>query len=88
MRVVESWGTDIPKGEVTDFYRAVAAKDGEAVCFGWIEWPDKKTRDKAMGALMSGEVQDDRVDPEKNPTPIDGKRLIFGGFETIYDKSA
>ncbi|MEL7447170.1 MAG: DUF1428 domain-containing protein [Pseudomonadota bacterium] len=88
LRVVETWGDDVPKGEMTDFHRAVAAKEDETVCFGWIEWPDKATRDGSMGRMMSGEVIDDRFDPEKNPMPFDGKRMIFGGFTTVYDKTA
>lgn len=88
LRVVETWGEDVPKGEVTDFYRAVGAKEDETVCVGFIEWPDKATRDESMGRMMSGEITDDRFDQKKNPVPFDGKRMIFGGFQTIYDQSA
>lgn len=87
LRVVETWGEDVPKGEVTDFYRAVAAEEAETVCFGFIEWPDKTTRDAAMAKMMGGEMTDERLDPEKNPMPFDGKRMIFGGFGAIYDQS-
>ena len=38
-RVVESWSDDVPEGKVTDF-RAVQAKDDEAVVFSWFEYPD------------------------------------------------
>src|SRR3954454_6414525 len=31
--VVEAFGNDVSRGEVTDFYRAVKAEDGEAVVF-------------------------------------------------------
>src|SRR6201999_2319254 len=41
LRLVDGWGVDVPAGQVTDFRRAVQAKDGETVVFGWIEWPDK-----------------------------------------------
>lgn len=47
-RILECWGDDVPKGTQTDFWKAVAAKDDEAVLFSWIEWPDKGTRDAAM----------------------------------------
>ena len=39
-RVVECWGDDVPKGRITDFQGAVAAKDDETVVFLWMEWPD------------------------------------------------
>jgi uncharacterized protein YbaA (DUF1428 family) len=73
IRVVDGWGSDVPRGEVTDFYRAVAAEDGEEVVFGWIEWPDKATREKGFEVAM----KDPRM---QNTPPFDGKRMIFGGF--------
>ena len=83
IRVVENWGTDVPHGKVTDFQRAVAAKDDETIVFGWIEWPDKATRDAGMGKMMAPDFKDPRIDPETNPMPFDGKRMIYGGFEPI-----
>ena len=84
-RVVECWADDVPDGEVTDFRKAVQATEDESVVFSWIEWPDKETRDSAMKAMMSDDFKDDRMDPEKNPMPFDGKRLIFGGFTPIVE---
>ena len=49
---VECWGDDVPRGEVTDFYKAAQAKDDETVIFSWIEYPDKETRDRANGKRM------------------------------------
>jgi len=49
--------------------------------FSWVEWPDKSTRDACMEKMMS----DPRMDPEKNPMPFDGKRMIYGGFVPIVD---
>jgi uncharacterized protein YbaA (DUF1428 family) len=79
LRVVDGWGMDVPAGKVTDFKRAVQAKDGETVIFGWIEWPDKPTRDAGMGALM----QDPRM--REAPQAWNGPLAIFGGFTTILD---
>ena len=88
-RVVECWGDDVPVGEVTDFRKAVQAKDDETVVFSWIEWPDKATRDSAMQKMTewmnNPEKADPRMDPDKNPMPFDGKRLIFGGFAPIVE---
>jgi uncharacterized protein YbaA (DUF1428 family) len=84
-RVVECWADDVPEGKVTDFGKAVQAKADESIVFSWIEWPDKETRDAAMRTMMSDEFDDERMDPEKNPMPFDGKRLIFGGFIPIVE---
>lgn len=88
-RVVECWEDDVPPGEVTDFRRAVQAKDDEDVVFSWVEWPDKETRDKAFATMTDWmehpERADPRMDPEKNPMPFDGKRLIFGGFAPVVE---
>ena len=80
-RVLECWGDDVPDGRLTDFRKAVQAKDDETVVFSWIEWPDKATRDAGMQKMMDG--TDPRMDPEKNPMPFDGKRMIYGGFAPV-----
>jgi len=79
-RVVDAWANDVPRGERTDFYRAVAATEDEAVVFGYIEWPDKQTRDAGFEAVM----KDERMQGEQ--PPFDGKRMIFGGFDSISVK--
>jgi len=82
-RILECWGDDVPDGKVTDFRRAVQAKDDETVVFSWIEWPDKPTRDKAMSKMDDLMKNDPRMSPEKNPMPFDGKRMIYGGFAPV-----
>ena len=80
IRVVEAISDDVPKGEVTDFYRAVKAEDGEKVVFSFIEWPDKATRDTAWEKIMS----DESLKPEGD-MPFSGQRMFWGGFEKIHD---
>jgi uncharacterized protein YbaA (DUF1428 family) len=79
-RLVEAFGDDVAKGEVTDFYRAVKAEDGENIVFAFIEWPDKATRDAAWPKVM----EDERMRPQGD-IPFDGKRMFWGGFEKILD---
>lgn len=85
LRIVECWGDDVPEGKTTDFRMAVKAEANEDVLFSWIEWPDKATRDAAFAKMTDPENSDPRMDPEKNPIPFDGKRMIFGGFTPILD---
>ncbi len=82
-RILECWGDDVQKGKVTDFYRAVQAKEDETVVFSWIEWPDKATRDAAVAKMNELVKTDPRMNPETNPMPFDGARLIYGGFVPV-----
>ena len=79
-RMVEAWEDEVPQGKMTDFYGAVKAKEDEAVLFSWFEWPSKEARDKGMKKMM----EDERM--EKLEMPFDGKRMIYGGFSTIFDE--
>lgn len=88
-RILECWGDDVQDGKVTDFRKAVQAKDDETVVFSWIEWPDKPTRDAAFGKMKEWmehpEKGDPRMDPSRNPMPFDGKRVVLGGFAPIVE---
>ena len=78
-RVVENWGDDVPPGKVTDFQRAVQAKEDEVIVFSWIEYPDKATRDAVMKRMMEDPAMANVPD-----MPFDGQRLIYGGFSTLF----
>ena len=78
--VIEAFGDDVPKGEVTDFYRAVKAEEDEGVVFSFIEWPDKATRDTAWKVIM----EDESLRPQ-GEMPFNGQRMFWGGFEKIVD---
>lgn len=79
LEIVENWGDDVPDGKVTSLPMAVKTEPNETVVFSWVVWPSKEVRDAGWQAMM----EDPRMDPETNPMPLDGKRLIYGGFNTI-----
>ncbi|WP_417432519.1 DUF1428 domain-containing protein [Kiloniella sp.] len=81
LKVVDCWGEDVPDGKHTSFPLAVKKEVDETVLFGWIIWPDKTTRDTAMQKAM----EDPRMQEKENPMPFDGKRLIYGGFEMMFE---
>jgi uncharacterized protein YbaA (DUF1428 family) len=81
VRVVESWGDDVPGGKVTDFRRAVKASEDENVVFSWIEWPDKQTRDAGWKKIM----EDPSMQPDKDNMPFDGRRMFWGSFALLLD---
>jgi len=82
-RVVESIADDVKHGQVTDFYRAVKAEDGETVVFSFIEWPDKQTRDDAWAKIMA----DESLKPDGD-MPFSGQRMFWGGFDKIVDTAS
>jgi uncharacterized protein YbaA (DUF1428 family) len=79
LSVVECWGDDVPEGKVTSFPMAVQRQPDETVVFAWITWPSRQVRDEGMKKVM----EDPRLQPDTNPMPIDGKRMIYGGFRMI-----
>src|SRR5690606_6864276 len=81
-RMVENWGDDVPDGKVTDFRRAVEAKPDEVVVFSWLEYPNRQARDAANEKIMSDPRMQDMA-----AMPFDGKRMIFGGFESFVDEA-
>ncbi|MCU0881298.1 MAG: DUF1428 domain-containing protein [Hyphomonadaceae bacterium] len=81
LQVIEAWGDDVPDGVHTGFPMVVQKGEDEPVVFSIIVWPDKATRDAGQSAFMT----DERVTGwDHNQAPFDGKRMIFGGFETLF----
>ena len=81
LHAADGWAEDIEDGKVTDFKQAVKAEDGEAVAFGYVEWPSKDAFEAGMPKMQSHE----RMPAPGSDMPLDGKRLIFGGFEVLLD---
>lgn len=81
LKMVECWGDDVPTGKLTSFPMAVKCQPEETVVFSWLVWPSREVRDEAMPRIM----EDPRLQPDVNPMPFDGQRLIYGGFDVIVD---
>lgn len=81
LKIVENWSDDIPEGKVTSFPMAVKAEPGESIVFSWVVWPSKEVRNSGWQSMM----EDPRMSSENNPMPFDGKRLIYGGFNTVIE---
>lgn len=78
---VECLADDVPYGKLTSFPRAVQAKDGELVVLSWVTWPSKSVREDGNKRVMS----DPRMIKLMENLPVDGDRMIFGGFETMIE---
>lgn len=79
---VECLGDDTPYGEVTSFPRAVQAKDDEIVVFSWIVYESREKRDEINAKVMA----DPRLKHEPEKQPFDGKRMIYGGFQSFLER--
>tara|TARA_R110002020_G_scaffold18931_32_gene65571 strand:- start:9122 stop:9484 length:363 start_codon:yes stop_codon:yes gene_type:complete len=84
LSVVETWGEDVPDGKLTSFPMAVKLEEGESVVFSWIVWPDKASCTSGMEASMK-QLDDIFGAEQLQHVPFDGKRMIWGGFETIVE---
>jgi len=83
LSVVENWADDVPDGKLTSLPMAVKREEGEDVVFSWITWPSREARNAGNKAAM----EDPRFkDWDPNNMPFDGKRMIFGGFDTIVER--
>jgi uncharacterized protein YbaA (DUF1428 family) len=78
----ECIGEDVKPGKLTSFPQAVKLAPGEVVWFSWIVFKSRKHRDRVNAKVMS----DPRI-AKMGPAamPFDGKRMIYGGFETRVD---
>ena len=81
LSTTECWGSHVPDGEATSFPMSVKLEEGETVVLGWMRWASRAARDKGMQAAMS----DPRMQAEMGDMPLDGKRMIFGGFDVMLE---
>ena len=77
----EAVGDDVPYGELTSFPRAVQATDDEVVIFSWVTYPSRAARDDILKKVMG----DPRMKGDMSNMPFDGKRMIYGGFQSFVE---
>jgi uncharacterized protein YbaA (DUF1428 family) len=82
----DSISDDVQPGKVTSFPQAVQLKDDEVVALAWVVYRNKEDRDRISKAVMEDPQLKESMDPAK--MPFDGKRMFWGGFETILGLSA
>jgi len=70
---------DVKPGKRTSFPQSVKLKEGEVVVFSWIVYKSRKQRDTINAKVMS----DPRLPMDPTTMPFDGKRMFWGGFNTI-----
>ena len=74
---------DVKPGEVTSFPQSVNLKDDETVVFAYIVFNSRAHRDEVNAKVMSDPRLAEMMD--MNNMPFDGKRMFWGGFETLVE---
>ena len=83
VQLFENWETEVPDGKHTDYRQAVKAAPGEKIVVSWVVWPDRETGASAHKSMF----EDPRL-VEGGLFPIDGSRMILGGFSPLVTRYA
>lgn len=80
----ECLADDVKVGKWTSFPRSVKLKKDEVVFFSYIVFKNRKQRDSINTKVMK-EMEKAFKDFYPKDMPVDGKRMIYGGFTTVVD---
>ncbi len=83
LEVRECVADDVAVGEITSFPRSVQVEQGETVVFAWILFESREHRDRVNAEVMKDTRFQEMMTPEA--MPVDGKRMIFGGFSVAVE---
>jgi uncharacterized protein YbaA (DUF1428 family) len=72
---------DVKVGKLTSFPRSVKLKPGETVVFSWITYKSRAHRDRVNAKVMVDKRLAGMMTGKQ--MPFDGKRMIYGGFESL-----
>lgn len=78
LSVTEAVADDAPVGVLTSFPRSVIATQDETVVFAFITYNDRAHRDAVTAAVFADLRMKLMMD-----VPVDGKRMIWGGFRVV-----
>lgn len=78
----EAVADDAPKGKVTSFPRSVKLKSTETVVIGNVVYKSRAHREQVMKKIMA----DQDMIKMWESMPVDGMRMIFGGFKVFVAK--
>jgi len=81
LSVVEARADDVALGEVTSFPRSVQLEEGEIVVFSYLTFRDRAHRDEVIAKCMA----DPRMNELFESAPVNGRRMIWGGFEMFVN---
>ncbi len=84
LSVMEARTENAPFGKVTSFPRSVQATDVETVVVSYVTFRDRAHRDEVIARMEA----DPKMMALFEKAPVDGKRMIWGGFETFVDLTA
>jgi len=74
---------DVKSGQWTSFPQSVKLEEDEVVVFSWIEYNSRAERDSINDKVMKDPRLAEIMKSEN--MPFDGKRMIYGGFESMID---
>lgn len=79
LSVIEAKADHAPVGELTSFPRAVLLQADETVVISYVTYRDRAHRN----AVITLATQDAEMLESLNFAGLDGKRMVWGGFEVI-----
>jgi uncharacterized protein YbaA (DUF1428 family) len=83
VRFRECVADDVKSGQWTSFPQSVKLEEDEVVVFSWIEYNSRAERDSINDKVMKDPRLAEIMKSEN--MPFDGKRMIYGGFESMID---
>lgn len=78
-------GDDLMLEGTRSFTDLMAAKEGEAIVFGWVVFESRKARDSANEKVAADPRMADLM--RKSETGFDARRMAYGGFQSFVRSS-